>query len=143
MIKSFIRAVLVLFSFIFISGVNADESDLDIFDDLLREEFLRGVNHVPDLARQCKSNWEGQGCDLRDKKRLMSYIVFFCGEIPADTHHVNRGLLEVYIDEPMLNTAFLRNWALLNSDLIWPVCVICFLDYPLDPEWEGNTSFCE
>ena len=126
-----------------ILSISVHGFDFNVSDSLLGEEFLKGMNQVPDLARQCKSSWEGQGCNSQDKKQLMSYILFFCGNMPENTHHVNYGLLESYIDSPMLNTAFLRSWSLLNPDLIWPVCIVCFLNYPLDPSWENHFSFCE
>ena len=107
-----------------------------------REDFFKGRSSVPVLARQCKSERKGQGCSKYDKEMLMKYILYFCGNIPENTHHINRQRLEEYISYPTLNTAFLRGWSWLNSDTTWPVCVVCFLDYPLDSIWEKNFSFC-
>ena len=72
------------------------------------EEFLENVIFIPVLTRKCKSDWEVQGCNEQDKNRLMDYALYFCGDMPEDTHSYNKSLLTAYMATPMLNTAFLR-----------------------------------
>ena len=94
---------------------------------------------VSTLARKCKD----QNCNPEDILQLKYYIVSFCQEMPINIHWINKQLFESYISSPMLNTAFLRGWNWLNPNSSWPVCVICLLDYPLEPGWENHFKVCE
>ena len=111
------------------------------FNDL--ESFLKGKVSVSSLARECKSQWRVQGCSEYDKQILIKYIMYFCGEMPKNTHSINRQRFEQYITSPMLNIAFLSSWSWLNNNMEWPICTVCLLDYPLHPYWEMNFSFCD
>ena len=94
---------------------------------------------VSTLARKCKD----QNCNQEDILQLKYYIVSFCQEMTINSHWINKQLFESYISSPMLNTAFLRGWSWLNSDLSWAGCVICLLDYPLEQGWENHFKVCE
>ena len=107
------------------------------------EEFLKNITFVSVLTSKCKSDWEAQGGNEQDKNTLMNYALYFCRDMPEDTHPINKSLLIAYMTTPMLNTAFLRGWSRLNPNLVWPICVVCSLGYHLDPYWEKNFSFCE
>ena len=107
------------------------------------ENHANEVRTVMRLARKCKqSNRENQTCNQEDTVELVSYIVQVCSNMPPNTHQMNKLLFEAYIKTPMLNTAFLRGWGWVNSDISWPVCVVCLLNFPLDPHWESHFSFC-
>ena len=139
MLKRTPTQVIFIFLLFFcsIAGYNLEASNCD--SDCLKE--FRTVSH---LARRCKSQWDGQGCAPSDRIKLVSYILYSCGDMPVNTHHMNRQYFEKYISDPMLNTAFLIVWHLLNPvDVSWPICVVCLLDYPLDPYWEQNFSYCK
>ena len=113
-------------------------------DTVYNEEFLKNMSSVPDLAKQCKSGQDKERgwCSEQDKEKLTNYILYFCGSMPENTHIRNQYHLKSYIFTPMLNTAFLRGWSWLNSQIQWPICVICFLKYPNDPYWEKHINFC-
>ena len=101
------------------------------------------MSTVVKLARKCKqSNTENQACTQKETIELVGYIIQACDNMPPDIHKVNKQLFELYIKTPMLNTAFLRSWGWVNSNISWPVCVVCLLKFPLNPDWESHFSFC-
>ena len=64
--------------------------------------------------------------------------------MPENTHPLSKQYFEQYIRIPMLNTALIRVWSLLNGgNYVWPACVICLFNYPYDSDWERNAAFCE
>ncbi len=114
------------------------------YDDVSTEEFLKGRSTVSELARKCKSEWDGQGCNDDERRQLVQYTVQFCGEMPENAHPVSVKYLVQYMNVPMINMAFLRVWSLLNGgDIEWAVCAVCLFDYPPHPYWEKNISYCD
>ena len=93
------------------------------------------------LAGKCKSSWSGPGCNPHEIQLLSDYVLYYCGDFP-DTHVRNQRLFAQYVNSPMLNSAFLRSWAWLSVHLDWPLCVVCFLNYPYHSSWEKNISHC-
>ena len=145
--KQFIWKYIVSFSvYCSIFGFNSNSYSADIMysDHVLMEEFLKGISVVAELARKCKSELNGQGCYEDDRQMLKKYAVYFCGEMPDNTHPMSKQYFEQYIGFPMLNTAFIRVWSWLNGgNLIWALCAVCLFDYPSHPHWEENVSFCD
>ena len=135
------QQLIILFFFYFIFVFSASGYSEGMYSNDM-DDFLKGISSVPALAESCKSEWSGEGCNIYDRKILMKYILYFCGEIPEDTHPINRQWLTQYISYPMLSAALIRGWSWLNSDITWPRCVVCFLNYPSHPYWERNISFC-
>lgn len=133
-----IQVIFIFLLFFYnIAGYSLEAVNCDA--DCLKE--FRTVSH---LAKRCKSQWDGQGCVSSDRIKLVSYILYSCGDMPADIHPMNIGYFKRYISDPMLNTSFLIAWHLLNPENVsWPKCVVCLLDYPLDPYWEQDFSHCE
>ena len=130
------------FIFIFCLYWPAVSVSMEDPDTVYNEEFLKNISSVPDLAKQCKSGQERDGCSEQDQEKLMSYMIYFCGSMPENTHIRNQYYLKAYVSTPMLNTAFRRGWSWLNPQTQWPICVVCFLKYPDDPYWEKHTNFC-
>ena len=136
--------IFLLFFFCnFVFGDSLDISSDNCPDCIGVESILKSVKSVPDLAIKCKSKWTEPGCSEYEMQLLVNYILQHCGSVPEDTHHMNKQLLAIYVSRPMLNITLLRGWSWLNPDLTWPTCAVCLLDYPLDPYWERNFSFCQ
>lgn len=109
--------------------------------------FQEGEVEVASVARnlalKCKSEWDGSGCDDQERDTLASYVVSFCGQIPIKAHQISKTYLKQYLSTPMLNAAFMYGFTSVNSFHVWPMCVVCSLDYPLDPGWEMNADYCQ
>ena len=132
--------ILLFFSFFFVFNFGSYSEDMYSSN---MDDFMKELSSVPILAENCKSEWSGEGCSVYDQKVLIKYILYFCGEVPENTHPMNRQRFIQYVSYPMLNTAFIRSWSWLNpTDMTWPMCVVCFLNYPTHPYWEAHTSFC-
>lgn len=88
-----------------------------------------------ELGHKCKSEWSSEGCTEAEKLILLQKITDACGEVPKVSQW-NRYLFVSYLQIPMLNIAFVSHWSHTYSDISWPTCVVCLLNYPMDPYWE-------
>ena len=134
-----------LLQFPIVSSAGTPQCDQNVSpSQCMNNENNESLSFKQNLMKKCKSDREGLGCTLLEREQLKTYVFELCGEIPSNTHIINKRLFESYISDTKLNVAFVSGWSLLNpSSLEWPICVVCSFQYPRDPDWEANIDFCK